>query len=103
VYNFGEVISTPILGSLKDTPNCWIYDLVLAINKGDIDTFNNIIDTYRISYFSQPCLQSSNELIKQKVVLLCVVNLAFEKPSHDRSIPFSEIAIRTRLPIDQVR
>ena len=42
VYNFGEVIATPILSCLAGTPNEWIFSLVNALNEGDIDRFNEL-------------------------------------------------------------
>jgi hypothetical protein len=35
-------------------------------------------------------------------VLLCLLNIAFERPSHDRTISFAVIAAKTRIPIEQV-
>lgn len=102
VYNFGEVIITPVLATLKDTPNQWLYDLVMCLNHGDIDAFNLIVEKNRESYFAQTALAARHEFIKQKVVLLCLMNIVFERHSHDRTIPFHEIANKTRIPIDQV-
>jgi 26S proteasome regulatory subunit N9 len=102
IFNFGEVIATPILGNLKGTPNGWLEDLVMALHRGDIDAFNATVDAHRVQYFSQPTLQAKHEEIKKKVVLLCLLNIAFERPSHDRKIAFADIASRTRIPHDQV-
>jgi 26S proteasome regulatory subunit N9 len=99
----GEVIATPILNSLKGTPNVWLEDLVMALHKGDIDNFNVIVNTYKTQYFDQPSLKAKHEDIKKKVVLLCLLNIAFRRPSHDRTIAFSDIARETRIPIDQVK
>lgn len=74
----------------------------MALHKGDIDNFNFIIDTYKNQYFSQPSLAAKHEDIKKKVVLLCLLNIAFERPSHDRTISFVDIASKTRIPLDQV-
>ena len=103
IYNFGDVLAAPILSTLQDTPNQWLHSLVTALNSGDIDGFSAILDSNRERYFGQPSLSSRHELIKQKVVLLALVNLAFERPSSERAIPFADIAHRTRLPVDQVR
>lgn len=103
IYNFGEVIATPILNYLVGTPNQWLYDIVISLNNGDIDKFNLIVDANKASYFAQPSLASSQELVKQKVVLLSVMNLIFERPSHDREIDFNVIAEKARIPLDQVR
>lgn len=35
-------------------------------------------------------------------MLLCLVNMVFERPAHDRQIAFSDIAHRTRIPLGQV-
>lgn len=101
IFNFGEVIATPILAALKGTPNEWLCDLVMVMNKGDIDSFNSIVDANREAYFAQPALSARHEDVKKKIVLLCLMNVVFELPSHERTIPFSVIASRTRIPIDQ--
>lgn len=79
-----------------------MQQLVLALHKGDIDNFNLIVDNYKTQYFAQPALASKHEDVKKKIVLLCLLNIAFEKPSYDRRISFTEIANKTRIPIDQV-
>jgi 26S proteasome regulatory subunit N9 len=33
IFNFGEVIATPILKALEGTPNEWLRDLVVALNR----------------------------------------------------------------------
>jgi len=102
IFNFGEVIASPILGALKGSPNQWMHDLVLAMNRGSIDDFNAIINANRDQYFAQPSLAGRHENIKKKIVLLALMNIAFERPSHDRQILFSDISARTRIPLDQV-
>ena len=103
IYNFGEVMASPILSCLKNTPNEWLL-LVEAMNSGNVEQFNHVVDTYKDSYFSQPALASKHDtVVKQKVVLLCLVNIVFQRPSHDRLISFGDIAQRAHIPLDQVR
>ena len=102
IYNFGEVIATPILAVLKGTSNDWMRRLVLALNKGDIDLFNSIVAESKDQYYAQPSLSSRHEEIKKKLVLLSLMNIVFERPSHDRTITFTDIATRIRIPLDQV-
>ena len=102
IYNFGEVLSTPVLHVLRSSPNSWLYDLVVSLHKGNIDGFNTIFDTCRDHYLQQPSLAAKWDALKQKVVLLGLVNLVFERASHDRSLSFVDIATRTRIPVDQV-
>ena len=102
IFNFGEVIATPILTALRGSPNQWMHDLVLAMNRGSIDEFNAIVDANREQYFAQPSLSLRHEEVKKKIVLLALMNIAFERPSNDRQILFSDIAARSRIDIGQV-
>jgi 26S proteasome regulatory subunit N9 len=102
IYNFGEIITNPILLSLKDTPNNWLYDLIVVLNAGDIDNFNTLIDKQRFAYFGQPALVAMHEDVKKKIVFMCLLNIVFERHSHDRTISFQTIADRTRLPYREV-
>lgn len=102
IFNFGEVLATPILSILQGTPNEWLYNLVVALNHGDIDGFNIVVESCHEKYFNQPALAARHEDIKKKIVLLCLMNIVFERHSHDRSISFSDIASRTKIPILEV-
>lgn len=102
IFNFGEVIATPILSSLKGTCNSWLHDLIFALNEGDVQTFESIVVTHRDNYFANSDLASNHEVTKQKAMLLSLINIAFERPSHDRIIDFAYIAKRTAIPVDQV-
>lgn len=102
IYNFGEVIATPVLVSLLNTPNEWLYNLVTALHTGDIETFNTTVDGAQSAYFQQPVLVSRHEFIKQKVVLLCLMNMVFQRHSHDRCIAFQDIAKKSAIPLEQV-
>lgn len=102
VYNFGEVIATPVLAALQGSPNQYLYDLVLALNKGNIDEFNAVVDNNRDAYFSQEVLKNCHEKVQQKVVVLALMNMVFELPSHERCISYSAIAEVSRVPLDQV-
>jgi 26S proteasome regulatory subunit N9 len=96
------VIATPILGALVGTPNEWLRDLVMVLHRGDIDGFNLIVDAHKEAYLAQPALAAANEEVKKKVVLLSLLNIAFERPPHERTISFADIASRNRIPLDQV-
>lgn len=102
IYNFGEVLATPIIHVLHGTPNQWLYELMLVMNAGDIDGFNSLVDKYREQYFQQPALAAMHESVQKKLVFLCLLNIVFERHSHDRTISFQVIASRTRLPLPEV-
>ena len=50
----------------------------------------------------QPALVAFDAMVKEKVALVCVMELASQRPPSNKSIPFSDIASATRLPLDQV-
>lgn len=102
VYNFGEVIATPLLSVLVDSPNQYLHDLVIALNQGNIDVFNEVIDSNKDAYFAQDVLKNCHDQVQQKVVLLSLMNVVFELPSHERTISFATIANVSRVPLDQV-
>ena len=102
IYNFGEVLATPIIHALEGTTNHWLFELIHVLNAGDIDGFNSLVDRCREQYFSQPALASMHEDVKKKLVFLCLLNIVFERHSHDRTISFETIATRTRLPFAEV-
>jgi len=102
IYNFGEVLATPIVGVLDGSPNQWLGDLIRCFSRGDVEQFNMILEQNRDAYFSQPALKLRHEFLKEKLALMGFVNLVFETPSHERKIPFTQIASRVQLPPDQV-
>ena len=102
IYNFGEVISTPVFKFLKNTPNKWIHDLVIALNEGDISQFNLLINNNTQLFSNQIALINSIDLIKSKLVLISIMNLAFEKEATNKIISFQEIATRANIALDQV-
>ncbi|TDH70696.1 hypothetical protein CCR75_008209 [Bremia lactucae] len=102
VFNFGEVLATPILRALEGTDKQWLSDLLHAFNKGNIDRFNEIVGQNSTEFEAQPALVSKQAYMKEKVALLALMVLVFQRPSHERNIPFYEIAETTRLPLEQV-
>jgi len=102
VYNFGEVVEHPIMTALDDTPQAWLRQLLVAFHLGQIDVFNSIAAENRDAWEAQPALGMYEEQVKQKVTLLCLMNLAAELPATERTIPFAAITARTQLPTTEV-
>jgi 26S proteasome regulatory subunit N9 len=101
VYNFGEVIATPILQVLIGSPNEWMADIVHALHNGSILAFNAVLENHSDKYFSQPALATRHDVVKQKVVLLALMNMAFELHPHKRTISFTDLSRVTGLAVDQ--
>ena len=101
IYNFGEVLATPILNSLSNTDADWLKVVVESLNRGDLVQFNKVYELHA-NEFSAGILKNSSSFIIEKATLLSLVNLAFERPSHDRIIQFVDIADKCLLPMEKV-
>ncbi|RZF34569.1 hypothetical protein LSTR_LSTR006954 [Laodelphax striatellus] len=98
VYNLGELLAHPILDSLKNTPNEWLVSLLLAFNSGNIAQFEKM----RPQWETIPDLKAHNLKLKQKIYLLCLMEMTFKRQANDRLLTFAEISNETGLPLDEV-
>ncbi|RKP25645.1 hypothetical protein SYNPS1DRAFT_22434 [Syncephalis pseudoplumigaleata] len=98
IYNFGDLLSHPILDSLTDTPHAWLRDLLFAFNAGDIGKF----ETLTSNFAKQPLLQANMPFLRQKICLMALIEAVFKRPPHARRLRFSDIATETRLPVEEV-
>ncbi|GMI37906.1 hypothetical protein TrRE_jg12389, partial [Triparma retinervis] len=102
VYNFGEVVATPILASLSGTPDSWLMDLMLAFSAGDVNKYNSIMAGSAASVKGHPALFNRLPFVNEKIKLLALVNMVFERTANDRNISFAEISALAQVPADQV-
>jgi len=98
VYNLGELLAHPILNTLKTTPNAWLVELLFAFNTGDIAKFEKM----KPQWETVPDLAAQEIKLRQKISLLCLMEMTFKRPANDRELSFSEIARETRLPVKEV-
>jgi 26S proteasome regulatory subunit N9 len=98
IYNIGELLAHPILDSLKGTDNEWLIELLKAFNSGDINKF----ETMKTKWSVIPDLVASEVKLRQKISLLCLMEMTFKRPANKRSITFEEIAKETKLPLKEI-
>ncbi|VDI71647.1 26S proteasome regulatory subunit N9 [Mytilus galloprovincialis] len=98
VYNFGELLAHPILESLKTTDKSWLVDLLFAFNSGNIPRF----DELKRSWTTQPDLAANEIPMRQKISLLCLMEMTFKRPANDRQLTFKDISAETKLPVNEV-
>eukprot|EP00980_Cylindrotheca_fusiformis_P016577 scaffold4968_cov127-Cylindrotheca_fusiformis.AAC.8 len=103
VYNLGQVVNNPILLELKSTPEAWLVDLLEACGKGQVQHFKTLVQqTYPSQIASQPALVNMSQKMQEKMTLLALVEMVFERPASERTIAFGDIATRLEIPMDQV-
>ncbi|XP_067863321.1 26S proteasome non-ATPase regulatory subunit 13-like isoform X2 [Heptranchias perlo] len=98
IYNFGELLMHPILESLRDTENQWLIDTLYAFNSGDVETFF-CLKTY---WGSQSDLANNEQRLKEKLQLLCLMEMVFTRPANHRQMTFQEISHQAKVPVDEV-
>lgn len=98
VYNLGELLAHPVLETLKSTENAWLVDLLYAFNSGDINKF----EAMKVKWGSIADLAAQELFLRQKISLLCLMEMTFKRPSHNRQLSFAEIANETKLPLNEI-
>lgn len=98
VYNLGELLAHPVLQSLKSTSNSWLVDLLQAFNAGDIAALEKLKPQW-----SKVADLAAQELkLRQKISLLCLMEMTFKRQANNRQLTFAEISQETRLPLGEV-
>ena len=102
VFNFGEVVTAPALQCLEGTDLYYLVELLSAGARGDVLGFQRVADSNSAAIQMQPSLVSRAEAVKEKITLLALVNMVFERPSLERTLSFEDIAERIVVPMDKV-
>lgn len=102
VFNFGEVATAPALRCLEGTDLSYLAELLKAGARGDVLGFQRVADANAAKIQMQPSLVSRADAVKEKITLLALVNMVFERPSLERTLSFEDIAERVAVPLDQV-
>jgi len=98
IHNFGELLQHDILESLKTGDKAWLVKLLYAFNSGDMEKF----DSLKPYWSSQPDLQQNEKALRQKICLMCLMEMTFQRPANNRAMSFAEIGEKTRLPVKEV-
>ncbi|PSN34902.1 26S proteasome non-ATPase regulatory subunit 13 [Blattella germanica] len=98
VYNLGELLAHPVLETLKSTEKAWLVELLYAFNTGDIVLFEKM----KPQWSTIADLAAQELKLRQKISLLCLMEMTFKRPATDRQLTFEEISRETRLPVNEV-
>ncbi|PVD29250.1 hypothetical protein C0Q70_11847 [Pomacea canaliculata] len=98
VYNFGELLAHDVLLSLKNSDKEWLVDLLYAFNSGNISKFDDL----KKYWASQADLAAAEQQMRQKISLLCLMEMTFQRPATDRQLSFETISSTARIPVSDV-
>jgi 26S proteasome regulatory subunit N9 len=103
VFNFGELISSPVFSVLQDSPGqAWIGELLSAFSAGDVAACNALVTKHAKHMAEQPVLVSARTLVAEKISVLALVDAAFRLPPGNRRLSFADVATATSLPLSDV-
>lgn len=105
VFNFGEVVHMhdhPILTDLENTEHAWLLGLMRSMARGDVADFQRISATHAADIQRHAVLVDKAATVQEKITLLALVNMVFERPSSERTLKFEEVADRIAVPTDRV-
>ena len=94
VFNFGQIVTKPILGVLKGTSYDWLVELIHTMANGNVEAFHTLTSRYAQDIQAQPALVNRAAVVKEKIALLALVNMVFDRPSNERTLTFQEMAER---------
>ncbi|CAL4247727.1 unnamed protein product, partial [Meganyctiphanes norvegica] len=98
ILNHFVLLAHPILSTLKGSSSEWLLDLLYAFNEGNITKFESM----KTQWSTQPDLLTKENHLREKIRLLCLMEMTFKRKAWDRQLTFAEIATETGLPESQV-
>lgn len=102
VFHFGEVVNTPLLKVLEGTDEAWLVEFMHVMARGDVVEFNKLSEKYASQIQGQAALVHRASSVKEKITLLALVNMVFQRPSAERTLTFEEVASEIQVSADQV-
>lgn len=99
IYNFGELLQHPIVNVLKGTEHEWLGEMLLAFNTGDIGKFKAIFGQKK---GSQVVLSENESFLNQKIRIMALIEMIFQRNALSRLLAFSEVAATCELSVGQV-
>ncbi|KAJ8432930.1 hypothetical protein Cgig2_023060 [Carnegiea gigantea] len=88
--------------SLIGTKVGWLYYILEAFNAGDLVRYQELCQVHKDALNAQPALVANERKLLEKINILCLMEIIFNRPSEDRTIPLKIIAERTRLSVEDV-
>mmetsp|Transcript_20276 Transcript_20276/g.32862 ORF Transcript_20276/g.32862 Transcript_20276/m.32862 type:complete len:391 (-) Transcript_20276:1318-2490(-) len=102
LYNFAELIAHPVTAALDGTAFAWLQEIVAAFNDGDLHRYDVLCVTHADALNAQPAMVSSERTLREKITILCLLQIVFQMPAENRVIALADIAARTKLSVDGV-
>lgn len=87
-----------ILDALRKSDKSWLVQLLFAFNSGNISQYKEL----KVHWSKQPDLNRNEKYMRQKISLLCLMEMTFKRAATQRILTFDEIAQETDLSKEEV-
>ncbi|MEW5298902.1 MAG: hypothetical protein WDW38_004824 [Sanguina aurantia] len=102
VFSFGQLLQHPIITVLSRGPHMWLGELLTAFNVGDIHKYDELCVAYAEKLNAQPALVLHERRLREKITLMCLLEMVHGLPADSRTIALPSIATATKLSVDGV-
>ncbi|GLI63498.1 hypothetical protein VaNZ11_006480 [Volvox africanus] len=102
IYSFGQLLQHPIINCLDGTPSQWLHELLVCFNNGDMHLYDQLCERFAAQLNAQPALVAHERRLREKITLMCLLDLISSTPAEHRRIPLDVIGQRTKLDRDGV-
>jgi 26S proteasome regulatory subunit N9 len=102
IYSFGELLSHPILESLRRSSGAWLVDLLECFHAGDLARYGKLRVQFAAQLSAQADLAAQSQRLQEKITILGLMELVFRLPSDQRTIRFQTVAAATGLQVEEV-
>lgn len=99
IYNFGELLLHDVLNCFKESQYDWLYNLIHSLNSGNLKEFNKCLAT---GFQKSPFLKKFEVFLKQKVIIMSLLELISLKSTTEKQLTFKEISDFTGTPVNDV-
>lgn len=102
IYSFGQLLQHPIVNVLVGPEYGWLHELLQAFNNGDMHTYDTLCVKYATQLNGQPALVEHERRLREKITIMCLMDMISSLPAEQRRIALTDIAVRTKLEADGV-
>jgi len=97
-FEFGELLQQELLGCVDGTEFAWIKEVLQAYGEGKFDMWDAAFSKHRASIDATPELKAAETaVLRSKMAVLALMELAFRKPKKQRRLTFEELAQHCRV------
>lgn len=104
IYDFGQIVYHPadVLSVLKGTELEWLSTVMDVAVWGKVDEWKELQTVHQADIERQPALLGRMAFVDEKIALLALVHMVFERESGSKTITFEQVAERVKISVEQV-